>query len=160
MGRLPSSAGMGPVNWLLRRYNRSSSLRLPSSPGISPVNSFQERSRTLRLESLPTSSGISPLNHVPSASWPCSPRRFSSSRLERLPSSTGISPLSLLKDKSSSTRLDRLPISLGISPLSPLPLRLRAVTQPLLSVSTPYHLRSGCSLNQFLYRRQFAPSNV
>ena len=105
MERLPSSAGISPLNSLLWRTSSVRWERLPSSAGISPLNSLLWRSSTTRLERLPNSAGISPLK---SLLW-----RYSSLRLERLPSSAGISPLKLL---SSGTNAITRPSSLVVTP--------------------------------------------
>ena len=86
--RLPSSAGIAPVNWLLLRYSQDKLDRLPSSAGIAPVSWLLLRCSQDKLDRLPSSAGIAPV------SWLL--LRYSQDKLDRLPSSAGIAPVNRL----------------------------------------------------------------
>ena len=73
--RLPSEAGIVPLNWLLPRDRSVRLVRLPSEAGISPLNWLLRRDRSVEIAQR---AGISPLN------WLL--HRDRSVRLVRLPS--------------------------------------------------------------------------
>ena len=110
LDRLPSSVGIGPLNWLSSRFRYCRCEKLASSVGISPLNWLPPRIRRCRLDRLPSSVGIGPLNWLSS--------RFRYCRCEKLASSVGISPLNWLPPRIRCCRLDRLPSSAGIGPLN------------------------------------------
>ena len=62
MAGLPSSGGIGPLNWLLSRRRNVRLASLPKDAGIDPDNWFSQSCRTCRLARLPSSGGIGPLN--------------------------------------------------------------------------------------------------
>ena len=145
--RLPSSAGISPVNWLPERYNTWRRESLPSSAGISPVSWLPERYNTWRRESLPNSEGISPVNWFkPSCK---------SLRTERFPSAAGISPVSSFSWKNNGRLLaygSKYGLSKKIELASSLLLRNNPITRGLESESemvTPCHWSMGRSVLQF-----------
>ena len=82
--RLPSAAGIAPVNRLLCRCSHSRLARSPSSAGSSPVSRFPASCNRVRLASMPSDAGIGPVSSFST--------RSSSWRLARSPNSAGMRP--------------------------------------------------------------------
>ena len=61
----PSSGGISPVSWLLRRSRNSRLVRLPNSSGICPLNRFCPSPSDSRLARFPSSGGMFPLSLFP-----------------------------------------------------------------------------------------------
>ena len=103
--RLPSSAGMLPLNWL---YSSKSVCRLARSPAsANPVaillNSLWSSTKSSRAARLPNSAGMLPLNRL-LANLRCR-------RLDRLPNAAGMLPLNRLFSNLRSCRSVMLPNS-------------------------------------------------